>query len=153
MHQFLSRKEAEYNEARIRSALAKGPASIEAMIDNFSRISTMIRPVKTLDDLRAEERAFVAEMEGAFHHVPVGHSFVVRTATCGWTGALPNAIFDGTIKNPTGTDRWEALFQMERERKALESVGGRYSGRNACQRCLALAPSDFLCAGEGPDYE
>ena len=132
VHQFLTRKEAEYNEDRIKGALSKGPVNIEAMIDNFSRISSMIRPEKTFSQLREEEESYIREMERVFHYSKalVWNPGGIPPTACGWKG------------QHYGTDDWDALIQqaavenlMTLNPKAAISVG-----RKVCRRCLALAP-------------
>ncbi len=133
VHQFLSRKEAEYNEGRIKRALALGPANIEAMIDNFTRISSMIRPEKTFSQLREEEEAYISEMERVFHHSKaLLYNPGRRPPTaCGYDG---HSFYS--------TNDWQTLIQYGREEDALKAVGGSGSphGRMVCRRCLALAP-------------
>ena len=131
VHQFLTRKEAEYNEARIKGALSKGPVNIEAMIDNFSRISSMIRPEKTFSQLREEEEAYTREMERVFHHSTalIWNPGGLPPTTCGWKGPQYYS-----------TQDWAALIQQAREEDAVRAVGGSPSGRKVCRRCLALAP-------------
>ena len=145
VHQFGSRKEAEYNEERIRSALAKGPVNVEAMIDNFNRISMMIRPEKTFSQLRKEEEAFISEMSRVFHF---------STALV-WNPGGPPATACGFAGGPIGggkigyysTNSWESLIQQAREEDALAAVGGSPKDREVCRRCLALAPLNSPVAG------
>ena len=131
MHQFGSRTEAEYNEGRIKTALAKGPVNVEAMIDNFNRISMMIRPEKTFSQLREEEEAYEREMRKVFHHStalswnPGGRP----PTTCGYDGM-----------EYYSTQSWDTLIQQAREEDALRAVGGQRQGREVCRRCLALVP-------------
>ena len=134
-----SRKVAEHLEQRLQAALARSPLEIEGVIERFEEMMKLFRPEKSLADLRAEELAYDKEMRRAFHHAPVGPTFAMRKATCGWMGFLEDAPFH-TEAELYGTDDWEALLQMERERNALESVGRKAQGRQPCQRCLALAP-------------
>ena len=133
VHQFGSRKEAEYNEQRIKAALAKGSANVEAMIDNFNRISMMIRPEKTFSQLREEEEAYEREMRKVFHHsTALSYNPGGRPpTTCGYGGM-----------EYYSTQDWGSLIQGAREEDALRAVGGRRQGRPVCRRCLALAPSD-----------
>ena len=129
VHQFGSRTEAEYNEGRIKSALAKGPVNVEAMIDNFKRISMMIRPEKTLPQLRHEEDTYDRAMRKVRHYATISYGGVRSAAACGYDG-----------REFPSTDNWPALIQQAREEEALKTVGGRYDGRPACRQCLALAP-------------
>ena len=131
VHQFGSRKEAEYNEDRIKTALAKGPVNVEAMIDNFNRISMMIQPEKTFSQLREEEEAYEREMRKVFHHSkalnwnPGGRP----PTTCGYDGVAYYS-----------TAGWDTLIQQAREEDALQAVGGKRQERAVCRRCLALVP-------------
>ena len=97
----------------------------------------MIRPVKTLRQLEAEDREYESEMRTVFHHStasmfnPSGRP----PTTCGYDGP-----------EYYSTQDWSVLHQMERERKALESVGGRAHGRRACKRCLAQTDSNVIAS-------
>ena len=112
-------------EQRLQAALDRSPLEIEGVIERFDTLHRMIRPEKSLAELRAEERAYAREMRRAFHHRPI--VIGQRGATCGWIGVLDGDAPLGS-EPPSelyGTSDWERLFQMERERKALESVGGK----------------------------
>lgn len=128
------RNSAHQMEQRLQSALARSPLAIEEIVDRFSGLLDLIRPQKTLADLRREEQEFESEMSGAFHHVPIriGQS----SATCGWTGSAAYPCV-------YGTGDWQDLFQMKREQDALEAVGGKYPHRPPCRLCLAKAPSSL----------
>ena len=126
---FFSRREAEYNEGRLQRALERDPHSLEALVQVFDQMVNVVRPQKTLAELVADEKAYEREMRRSFHHTKIG-PFGGRKATCGYD---KGEIF--------GTTDWETLLQMERERMALESVGGKYRDRKACQRCLRHAPA------------
>ena len=145
VHQFGSRKEAEYNEERIKSALAKGPVNVEAMIDNFNRISMMIRPEKTFSQLRKEEEAFISEMSRVFHFSTalVWNPGGVPATACGFAGGPINGGEIGYYS----TNSWESLIQQAREEDALAAVGGSPKDREVCRRCLALAPLNSPVAG------
>ena len=132
VHQFGSRKEAEYNEGRIKTALAKGPVNVEAMIDNFNRISMMIRPEKTFSQLRKEEETYEKEMRRVLHHSKAlaYNSGPRPPTTCGYDGL-----------GYYSTTDWDALVQQAREEDALRAVGGGRQSRAVCRRCLALMPA------------
>ena len=131
VHQFSSRKQAEYNEDRIKAALAKGPVNVEAMIDNFNRISMMIRPEKTFSQLREEEEAYEREMRKVFHHSKalIWNLGGRPPTTCGYDGM-----------EYYSAASWDTLIQQAREEDALQAVGGKRQGTAVCRRCLALVP-------------
>ena len=60
------------------------------MIDNFNRISMMIRPEKTFSQLRKEEEAFISEMSRVFHFSTalVWNPGGVPATACGFAGGL-----------------------------------------------------------------
>ncbi len=126
-----SREAAQHMERRLQATLDRSPLEIKVIIERFDRLLQMVRPEKTLRQLEAENRAYEDEKHAAFHHStaimynPGGRP----PTTCGYDGPAYYS-----------TQDWSVLHQMERERKALESVGGRPHGKQACQRCLALAP-------------
>lgn len=128
-----SREAAQALEKRLRSALERSPLEIEGIIERFDRLISLIRPEKTLAQLRQEEKDYESEMSRAFHH---------STALSFNTGGRPptSCGYDGP--EYYSTQDWSTLHQMERERKALESVGGKAKGKQACQRCLAVAPKE-----------
>ena len=148
VHQFGSRREAEYNEDRIKHALAKGPVNVEAMIDNFNRISMMIRPEKTLSQLRDEEKAYESEMRSHVH-LFLGNRFSNKPlwSACGWE--VPFHFADGPVIS-AGSIRYdgEGYYEMDvfvqqaREEDALRAVGGDPRGRKVCRRCLALSTAE-----------
>lgn len=129
VQQFMTRREAEYNERRIREALNRGVKNVEAMIDNFDRISKMLRPQKTFSQLQEEERAYTREMARVFHHStalswnPGGRP----PTTCGYGGP-----------EYYSTQDWVLLKKMAHD----EEVTGNVYGRKVCRRCLAVGPAD-----------
>ena len=88
-----------------------GPVNIKAMIDNFERITHMIRPDKTFSELRREEEVYVLDMERVFHHTAAMVGWP-RPTTCGWAG------------KHYGASDWDAVRQSPRP----------------CRRCLDRAP-------------
>ena len=126
-----SREAAQHMEKRLQATLERSPLEIKVIIERFDRLLQMVRPEKTLRQLEAEDRAHEKEMRKVFHHStalmfnPGGRP----PTTCGYDGP-----------EYYSTQEWSVLHQMERERKALESVGGRSHDKQVCQRCLALAP-------------
>ena len=126
-----SREAAQHMEKRLQTTLERSPLEIKVIIERFDRLLQMVRPEKTLRQLEAEDRAHEKEMRKVFHHStalmfnPGGRP----PTTCGYDGP-----------EYYSTQEWSVLHQMERERKALESVGGRSHDKQVCQRCLALAP-------------
>ncbi len=153
VHQFGTRKEAEYNESRIQRALARGPVNVEAMVDNFGRISSMIRPEKTLRELEDEDRAFQLEMRSHYHMLQgrAGGFWSVgvfsRTA-CGWEIPPKITPHGGVISAESvhypahGTGQWPTFIQTAREEEALRAVGGRPKEVPVCRRCLDKVPQE-----------
>ena len=127
VQQFITRREAEYNEKRIQEALIRGVKNVEAMIDNFGRISQMLRPEKTFSQLQQEEQTYIRKMEKVFHHSralswnPGGFP----PTTCGYDGLRYYS-----------TQDWEVLKKMARD----EDYTGNVYGRRVCRQCLSLAP-------------
>ena len=125
---FDTRVEAEYNESRIKSAMnRKGNRHIAAMVDNFNRISNMIRPEKTFSQLKAEEERYITEMERVFHHsTALSFNLGPRPPTsCGYDGS-----------GYYSTNDWDLLQKMARD----EAYTGNIYGREICQRCIDNAP-------------
>lgn len=136
VHQFETRKEAEYNEKRIARALERGPKNVEAMIDNIDRINQMIRPEKTLSQLVEEERQYEADMRRSFHHTEalVGCPEFAPPAACGWTGET------------YGTGDWEAFAQEAIDQEVRLSAGLNVNhrwGRPLCRLCVAKIPPEI----------
>ena len=122
---FFSRKEAEYNEKRLRVALDKGPSDIEAMLAVFNRLIDVVRPQKTLSQLQAEERAYQHEMETVFHYSENLANFTHKPTACGYEG--PHY----------GASDWDGLKKMARD----EDFTGNIYGRKVCRMCLDHAPA------------
>ena len=117
---FLSRKEAEYNEQRLRAALEKGPVNIEAMLEVFDRIINIVRPQKTFSELREEEEQYVREMGHVFHYSENLMFGTNKPTACGWKGTH------------YGTSNWDELKKMARD----EDYTGNVYGRKVCRRCM-----------------
>ena len=130
-----SRESACAMEKRLQRTLDRSPLEIETIVGHFNRLLNLIRPQKTLREIGEEQRQNDFRAVSRFHHVPV--AFGVRKPTCGYP--LDAFYEQGGLY---GTSDWAQLSQMERERKALEGVGGKLAGRQACQDCLRLAPDD-----------
>ena len=128
---FISRREAQYNEERMQDALNAGPERLEALIRVFDQMVNVVRPHKTLRELEEEQRAYEDRMRGHFHHS--------TTNMMNLGGRPPTSCgYDGP--KYYSTPDWDRLRQMQREKEALESVGGKFPGRPPCLDCLALAP-------------
>ena len=124
---FLSRREAEYNEKRLRTSLAKGPEKVNALIEAFNHINNLIHPQKTFSQLRNEERMQRIKMERVFHH-STNLAFQVtplKPTACGWVG------------KHYGTQDWGQLKKMARD----EDFTGNIYGRKVCRACLEHAPA------------
>ena len=104
---------------------------MQAALERMQSALQNVTPQKTLVELRQEERDYETEMQSVFHHsTALYFNLGPRPpTTCGYDGS-----------SYYSTQDWSVLLQMERERMALESAGGKSRGRQACQRCLALAP-------------
>lgn len=105
---------------------------------NRSRAAPSPRPYQTeYARLLQDDRAYQGEMRRSSHYV-IG--WYPPTPACGWNGGW----WDG-ISLPGsglyGTRDKAALLQMKREQDALETVGGQYSGRKPCGRCLTALGS------------
>ena len=125
VHQFVTRREAEYNEQRIQRALDKGPANVAAMVDNFQRINRMVAPQKSFSELRREEEAYEREMRRLIHKwVPKG---LMRKAECGWE-AQSYEPYPGTLQFAAyhHPESWD-----------LDRLAGN---ADACPDCLAKRP-------------
>ena len=137
VHQFETRKEAEYNEERITRALTRGPENVAAMIDNFERITRMIRPEKTLTQLREEEQKYDSEMRGSFHYTKAMAGFYAPPAACGWVGKT------------YGTNDWEEFAKEALDQEAGKRLGLDVKhrwGRPLCSRCVDNIPPEILSA-------
>jgi predicted GIY-YIG superfamily endonuclease len=127
------RVSAKAVETRLQRTLERSPLAIEAIVAEFESMVRLVRPEKTLAELRKEEKEYESEMRTVFHHSnalmwnPGGRP----PTTCGYGGF-----------EYYSTQDWSVLKQMERERIAIESVGGNRQGRQVCKKCLALAPQD-----------
>ena len=132
VQQFGSRREAEYNESRIKDAHARSPQNVEAMADNFRRINQMIAPQKTLAELENEARVYEMVMKRLVHKWL--WRGMMRSAECGWKA--PSYDLSGRLPTPgtaqfvmyhhPGPDDWDKLASFE----------------NACLDCLAKRPTD-----------
>ncbi|MDE2939764.1 MAG: GIY-YIG nuclease family protein [Chloroflexota bacterium] len=128
---FLTRREAEYNEKRLQSALAGGTQHIEALLSVFDQMVNVVRPQKTFSELRREEQEYEAEMQRVFHFStqptfsPSGFPF--KPTACGYPGPRHYA-----------TPNWEVLKKMARD----EAFTGNIYHRQVCRRCLVHAPVD-----------
>ena len=127
-HMFDTRPEAEHNEKRIQEAMQrKGNNHIAGMVNNFSRISNMIKPEKTFSELKTEEERNIAEMERVFHHsTALSFNLGPRPPTsCGYNGPSYYSTTD-----------WDVLQKMARD----EAYTGNIYGRKVCRRCIDHAP-------------
>ena len=127
------RASAKAVETRLQRTLERSPLAIEAIVREFESMIRLVRPEKTLAELRKEEQEYESEMRTVFHH---------SNALTWNPGGRPPTTggYDGF--EYYSTQDWSVLKQMERERIAIESVGGRRHGRRVCNKCLALAPQD-----------
>ena len=104
---------------------------MQATLERMQSALHNVTPQKTLAELQQEQSEYETEMQRAFHHsTALSFNLGPRpSTTCGYDGS-----------SYYSTQDWSVLLQMERERKALERAGDKPRGRQACQRCLALAP-------------
>ena len=127
------RNSARQMEQRLQTALERSPLEVEAIIDRFSSLLDLVRPQKTLRQLQDEEQAYESKMRRHFHHSKaLLFNIGPRPATaCGYDGP-----------EYYSTNDWNELRQRQREKEAVESVGGEYrGGRPPCPACLAKAPA------------
>ena len=123
---------AKQMEQRLQAALKRSPLELETIVERFNALLDLVRPQKTLRQLQEEEKAYESKMRKHFHHSnalmfnPGGRP----PTTCGYDGP-----------EYYSTNDWGHLRQMQREKEALESVGGRYPGRPPCPDCSAKAPA------------
>ena len=105
---FLTRKEAEYNEERLKAALDKSPAVLQGLIDLNNQISLILRPEKTPADLRREETAYELEMKLSFHMWPQpdGYGGKTKPTACGWDGPIRR----GPLGPWDATKTWERVL-------------------------------------------
>ena len=123
---------ARQMEQRLQAALQRSPLDLEIIVERFNSLLDLVRPQKTLRQLQEEKKAYESKMRRHFHHSdasmfnPGGRP----PTTCGYDGP-----------EYYSTNRWELLRQKQREKEAVESVGGSYQGRPPCPECLAKAPA------------
>ena len=123
---------AKQMEQRLQEALKRSPLEIEDVIERFNTLLDLVRPQKTLRQLEEEDRNYESKMRKHFHHS--------NALSFNLGGRPPTARgYDGPEYHSTAN--WDRLRQMQREKEALESVGGRYQGRPPCPDCLAKAPA------------
>ncbi len=137
-----SRESAKRTEERLRRTLQRSPLEIESIIEHFDRLVRLIRPEKTLAQLRQDEADYESEMRSHFHLCISSYYNPITKTACGWQP--DGQLFSGRLRGGIhGTESWELLRQRERERLALKSVGSKQSGHSVCQRCLKLIPVDI----------
>ena len=126
------RRGAHQMEHRLQAALKRSPLELEAIIERFNALLDLMRPQKTLRQLQKEEMDYENRMRSLFHHSKaLLHNLGQRPpTTCGYDG-----------REYYSTNEWDTLRQMQREKEALESVGGSFRGRPPCPECLAKAPA------------
>ncbi len=128
------RESAQQMESRLQSLLERSPLAIEEQVARFSRLLDLVRPQKTLQEMREEEKAHESEMVRSWHWWPGKHLLGEAgwTTACGWR--VPYNIGRGV-----GVEDPRDIVQRHREQLAIEGVGGTYSGLAPCRQCLPLA--------------
>ena len=126
---FGTRKEAQYNEERMQTALRAGPERLEALVRVFDQLVNVVRPQKTFSELQREEQQYEAEMQRVFHH---------STALLYNIGPRPGTACGYNSLEFYSTQDWNALKKMARD----EDFTGNIYGRQVCRRCLEHAPDD-----------
>ena len=126
---FLSRREAEYNEGRLQRALEKNPESLEALLTVFEQMINVVRPLKTLSQLREEEESYEREMRIVMH----------QSEALSWNpGGLPPTACGYKGLKYFSTGDWSQLKKMAKD----EDITGHIYGRKVCRRCLEHAPKE-----------
>ena len=124
---FRSRKEAQYNEARIQDALKEGTERLEALLRVFDQLINVVRPQKTFSELQREEHQYESEMRSVFHH---------SRALLYNPGGRPGTACGYNGYQFYSTQDWGLLKKMARD----EDFTGNIYGRRVCRRCLENAP-------------
>ena len=131
-----SRENALKVEARLKTRYAERPDEIRRTIADFDQLVKMVRPDKTLAQLREEEKAHERDMRMSFHYVPV--TVTARRSACGWMGGREGQLF--------GSSDWDSLRAMADTYDAVLTAAGEEAARKAidgrppCRDCLAKQP-------------
>ena len=140
---------AKRMEERLQRTLARSPLEIEELVDRFDRLLALIRPQKTLVELREESRRAMIEAEGAFHHIPLTWGISGPTCAKQYKYNYEYASGQGMIgpyPKWYGTSDWKELAEEAIVHAKAKSVGVETKlrwGRSVCKRCLAVMPAEF----------
>ena len=129
--QTYDRNNAAKIEARLKRAISRGNSKVQEAIADFESLVAIVKPQKTLAELQTEEATYRAQMSRWMH---VLHRHPQRTA-CEWYGTAY-----GYWDNDSG---WASLARDARVHAAAQAAGGRAQGREPCERCLDLMPTEY----------
>lgn len=142
------REAAHRMEARLQAAYERAPTQIRDQVDRFQRLVRLVVPEKTLRELKEEQTEWDRAAAGRFHLLaPRKPGNVFVSAACGYQGSgrvweqdarvgSVNASFE---TNDIASMEPAVLLQREKERKALEAVGGEDKRKPVCIPCYERA--------------
>ena len=146
------REAAHRMEARLQAAYERAPEEVRGQVDRFHRLIRLVLPEKTLRELEEEQAERDQLAASAYHLLTRKDGDVFLSAVCGyrghgdiWERDARSGTFTGVGLNASaeardiGSMNPATLLQWERERKALEGVGGVYGRRPVCVPCYRQA--------------
>ena len=146
-----AREAAKAMEARLQAANERSPHEIQVLAGRFQDLVRLVCPEKTLRELTEEQAERDRVAASRYHMLIRKEGDVFLSAVCGYRGRGRVWEMDvrsgvGVINpsasaeaNDVGSMNASVLLQRERERQALEAVGGKYSGRTVCDPCYKIA--------------
>ena len=140
------REAAHRMEGRLQAACDRAPKEIRNMADRFQRLIRLVCPEKTLRELEEEQAERDRVASGRYHLLVRKTGDIFLSAACGYRGGgdiweqdARSGLNESAEARDVGSMNEARLLQREKERKALESVGGEYKGRQVCVPCYKHA--------------
>ena len=142
-----AREAAKAMEARLQAANERSPHEIQVLAGRFQDLVRLVCPEKTLRELTEEQAERDRVASSRYHMLIRKEGDIFVSAVCGYRGsgrvwemdARFGIISPSAEANDVGSMNASVLLQRERERQALEAVGGKYSGRTVCAPCYKIA--------------
>ena len=143
------REAAKAMEARLQASYERSPNDIQVLAGRFQDLVRLVCPEKTFRELKEEQAERDRVAAGRYHLLIRKPGDIFMSAACGYQGSGYGSVWEmdarGMSPNPSfeandvGSMNTSVLLQRERERQALEGVGGHYSRRTVCDPCYKIA--------------
>lgn len=116
------RESAIKMENRLQDAVERRPLKVKEMVGSFDNLLKLVKPDKTLQELRDDEKKYIRDNGRLFHHVPVTLR-PFNSAACGWGGGPQGQLY--------GTSDWTVLAKDAETFDKVMGVAGEEAARRA----------------------